>query len=134
MCCRFRLGLHTGECLVGNFGCKYRVNYTCLGDAVNLASRLEALNKKFGTVVCVSHATFAKAAAAFHFRLLADVTVPGKSEVGPRAQRWALTGTPAADMPRVPGRGGVGLLGQTVRFYWRGGTFGRGEITWKRGC
>eukprot|EP00667_Euglena_gracilis_P025849 EG_transcript_30606 len=44
----FRLGIHTGVCLVGNFGCSYRVNYTCLGDSVNLSARLEALNKKFG--------------------------------------------------------------------------------------
>eukprot|EP00667_Euglena_gracilis_P006185 EG_transcript_6234 len=44
---KFRLGLHTGVCLVGNFGCSYRVSYTCLGDGVNLAARLEALNKKF---------------------------------------------------------------------------------------
>eukprot|EP00667_Euglena_gracilis_P006191 EG_transcript_6240 len=55
---RFRLGIHTGVCLVGNFGCSYRVSYTCLGDAVNLSARLEALNKKFGTYLCVSHATY----------------------------------------------------------------------------
>eukprot|EP00667_Euglena_gracilis_P007631 EG_transcript_7711 len=80
---KFRLGLHTGVCLVGNFGCSYRVSYTCLGDGVNLSARLEALNKKFGTNICVSHATYEGCRDAFHFRRLAKVTVPGKTEVLP---------------------------------------------------
>eukprot|EP00668_Euglena_longa_P047106 GGOE01062907.1.p1 GENE.GGOE01062907.1~~GGOE01062907.1.p1 ORF type:complete len:845 (-),score=261.53 GGOE01062907.1:829-3159(-) len=80
---KFRLGIHTGMCLVGNFGCSFRISYTCLGDGVNLAARLEALNKKFGTHICVSHATFEGCCDDFHFRKLAKVTVPGKSEVLP---------------------------------------------------
>eukprot|EP00667_Euglena_gracilis_P000453 EG_transcript_453 len=80
---KFRLGIHTGVCLVGNFGCSYRVSYTCLGDGVNLAARLEALNKKFGTSICVSHSTFKGCRGRFRFRQLAKVTVPGKAEVLP---------------------------------------------------
>eukprot|EP00668_Euglena_longa_P043064 GGOE01057055.1.p1 GENE.GGOE01057055.1~~GGOE01057055.1.p1 ORF type:complete len:841 (-),score=278.42 GGOE01057055.1:72-2378(-) len=80
---KFRLGIHTGVCLVGNFGCSYRVSYTCLGDGVNLAARLEALNKKFGTNLCVSHATYEGCGKDFCFRKLAKVTVPGKAEVLP---------------------------------------------------
>ena len=80
---KFRAGIHTGPCLVGNFGCSYRVSYTSLGDTVNLASRLEAINKKFGTYICLSHATYLQAKDTFHFRMLAKVTVPGKSEVVP---------------------------------------------------
>eukprot|EP00667_Euglena_gracilis_P001432 EG_transcript_1433 len=80
---RFRLGLHTGVCLVGNFGCSHRVSYTCLGDGVNLAARLEALNKKFGTYLCLSRATYEGCRDDFQFRRLARVTVPGKSEVLP---------------------------------------------------
>eukprot|EP00668_Euglena_longa_P008398 GGOE01010106.1.p1 GENE.GGOE01010106.1~~GGOE01010106.1.p1 ORF type:complete len:860 (-),score=203.27 GGOE01010106.1:1999-4476(-) len=78
---KFRMGLHTGFCLVGNFGCSYRVSYTCLGNNVNLASRLEALNKKFGTTICMSQSTYAGCQDDFHFRLLSKVTVPGCSEV-----------------------------------------------------
>eukprot|EP00668_Euglena_longa_P024573 GGOE01030667.1.p1 GENE.GGOE01030667.1~~GGOE01030667.1.p1 ORF type:complete len:806 (+),score=258.82 GGOE01030667.1:77-2419(+) len=78
-----RIGIHTGMCLVGNFGCSYRVSYTCLGDGVNLSARLEALNKKFGTFICVSHATYQACFNDFHFRRLAKVTVPGKAEVLP---------------------------------------------------
>lgn len=80
---KFRLGIHTGDCLLGNFGCSYRVSYTCLGDSVNLASRLEALNKKFGTYICISYATYLAAEPYFHFRYLSKVTVPGKAEVLP---------------------------------------------------
>eukprot|EP00668_Euglena_longa_P048267 GGOE01065335.1.p1 GENE.GGOE01065335.1~~GGOE01065335.1.p1 ORF type:complete len:491 (-),score=130.50 GGOE01065335.1:124-1596(-) len=78
---KFRMGIHTGNCLVGNFGCSHRVSYTCLGDNVNLASRLEALNKKFGTALCVSQYTHAGCQDDFHFRHLSKVTVPGRSEV-----------------------------------------------------
>eukprot|EP00667_Euglena_gracilis_P008365 EG_transcript_8475 len=77
---KFRLGVHTGHCLVGNFGCSHRVSYTCLGANVNLASRLEALNKKFGTALCISAATYAGCADDFHFRHLARVSFPGRSE------------------------------------------------------
>eukprot|EP00668_Euglena_longa_P027871 GGOE01034911.1.p1 GENE.GGOE01034911.1~~GGOE01034911.1.p1 ORF type:complete len:378 (-),score=83.75 GGOE01034911.1:748-1713(-) len=78
---KFRMGIHTGCCLVGNFGCTHRVSYTCLGNNVNLASRLEALNKKFDTVLCVSQSTHAGCQDDFHFRHLSRVTVPGRSEV-----------------------------------------------------
>ena len=57
---KFRAGIHSGPCLVGNFGCSHRVAYTCLGDTVNLASRLEALNKKFGTYLMCSDNTYQK--------------------------------------------------------------------------
>ena len=78
---RFRLGLNTGTCLVGNFGCSHRVSYTSLGDTVNLSARLEALNKKFGTTLLVSESTHEAARDLFHFRRLSKVTVPGKSQV-----------------------------------------------------
>jgi len=42
---RFRIGIHTSEVLVGNIGCNYRINYSCLGHGVNIANRLEGLNK-----------------------------------------------------------------------------------------
>eukprot|EP00668_Euglena_longa_P026534 GGOE01033209.1.p1 GENE.GGOE01033209.1~~GGOE01033209.1.p1 ORF type:complete len:833 (-),score=194.71 GGOE01033209.1:473-2866(-) len=77
----FRMGLHTGFCLVGNFGCSYRVSYTCLGNNVNLASRLESLNKKFDTILCASQSTRDGCQNGFHFRYLSKVTVPGCSEV-----------------------------------------------------
>jgi len=78
---KFRAGIHTGPALVGNFGCSFRVSYTVLGDNVNVAARLEALNKRFGTYLLVSHATHEACSESFHFRHLAKVSVPGRIEV-----------------------------------------------------
>src|SRR5262249_3090381 len=49
-----RFGIHTGEVIVGNFGSTERVNYTALGDAVNVSSRLQSLNKEYHTSILIS--------------------------------------------------------------------------------
>lgn len=54
-----RIGVHSGEVIVGNFGGHHMLDYRALGDAVNTASRLEGANKYLGTRVCVSEATLA---------------------------------------------------------------------------
>ena len=75
-----RFGLHRCVASVGHFGAPDRLNYTAIGDGVNLASRLEGLNKYYGTSIIVSESIYAAAKTEFEFRLLDKVAVKGKSE------------------------------------------------------
>lgn len=75
-----RFGIHTGDTVVGNIGCSERMNYSVLGDSVNVASRLERINKIYGTSIIVSQNTYDKVSDRFLFRELGSVQVKGKSE------------------------------------------------------
>ena len=76
---RTRFGLHKAEVVVGHFGAPNRMSYTCIGDGVNLASRLEGLNKQYGTTIVASQIVRDEAAGEFRFRLLDVVAVQGKT-------------------------------------------------------
>ncbi len=73
-----RIGLNTGVATVGNMGAKGQVNYTLIGDEVNLASRLEGVNKEFGTDIIVSEATYLQVKERVEVRELALIKVKGK--------------------------------------------------------
>jgi len=73
-----RFGLNTGDAIVGNFGYAERLNYTAMGDSVNVASRLEGLNKEYGTTVLISESTYLQAKHVIEARILDRVVLKGK--------------------------------------------------------
>src|SRR5712671_5854647 len=78
--CDVRIGIATGEVLVGSIGSEFMMSYTVMGDTVNLASRLEGANKEYGGRILVSEATVAGASDAVEAREIDRVAVLGQNQ------------------------------------------------------
>jgi len=96
------VGVNTGPMIAGNIGSDQIMSYTVIGDAVNLGSRLESLNKQYSAHIIISEATRSHLKGTYTFKPLGDVVVKGKTkpvaifEVLDRAERSSKFGQPPA--------------------------------------
>jgi adenylate cyclase len=91
-----RTGINSGRMLVGNYGSKYRFNYSVLGDQVNLASRLEQLNKAYGTEIMIGEGAAELLGNEFLLRELDRVQVKGRKQA---LRIYELLGAAGAVLP-----------------------------------
>ena len=114
--CDIRVGIATGEALVGSIGSEFRMSYTVMGDTVNLAARLERANKTYGSRCLISEATAVASGATIEVREIDRLVVFGQTkpqvvfEIMGRTGAYDGTNTATNTLCRGPG----GLSGKAL--------------------
>ncbi|EHR01290.1 adenylate/guanylate cyclase domain-containing protein [Bradyrhizobium sp. WSM471] len=114
-----RIGLNSGEAVVGNIGSRRRFNYTVMSDTVNVASRLEGANKYYGTAIMASETTVAQTGNTFKWRELDSIKVIGRGEAIKVFEPLAEKGTESAGQTKVAAAYAEGLA------CWRASEFAK---------
>jgi adenylate cyclase len=99
ICIRVGIGINSGPAVVGNIGSTKRMEYTAIGDTVNLASRLESATKDLGVPILISEYTYNAVRGSFQMRPMGPVTVRGRSEA---VMTYALEDPDLAVPPAEP--------------------------------
>jgi class 3 adenylate cyclase/ABC-type nitrate/sulfonate/bicarbonate transport system substrate-binding protein len=126
---RLRIGLHTARVLIGNIGSSERFSYTVMGDGVNVAARLEGINKEYGTTVCISDRVFDAVSSEMLVRPMQTIQVKGRQQ---KFMAYELLGTKRGHNPELSARAGDAKLSELT--FTASGYFERGDLTEAARC
>jgi class 3 adenylate cyclase/ABC-type nitrate/sulfonate/bicarbonate transport system substrate-binding protein len=116
-----RIGLHCAEVLVGNVGSSARLSYTVMGDGVNVAARLEGINKTFGTTICISDSVVEAVGAEILARPIRKVQVKGRKHKFMIYELLAIRSTDDPELAASDGQEQLAEKTQAASSYFEGG-------------